>query len=147
MTQSTLPVRSGDPDTFYAAAVKAALGASRVRPVVLDIVRDHGPLTHDEIIRAYPTKVVMEPKTPCSSESGIRTRLKELAHQGLVAVDEEEGVSNFGNAAKKWIAVNPDDPSFVFDLDAMAAYFEDEDIVPFMAADLEDDAASTPKED
>lgn len=147
MTQSTLPVRSGDPDTYYPAAVKAALGASRVRPVVLDIVRDHGPLTHDEIIRAYHMMVVMEPETPRSSESGIRTRLKELAHQGLVAVDEEEGVSSFGNAAKKWIAVNPDDPSFVFDPDAMAAYFEDEDIVPFTAADLEDDAASTPMED
>lgn len=145
MTQSTLPARSSDPDTSYAAAVKAALGASRVRPVVLAIVRDHGPLTHDEIIRAYHNKVVMEPETPRSSESGIRTRLKELAHEGLVAVDDD--VSNFGNAAKKWIAVDPDDPSFVFDPDAMAAYFEEEDIVPFTAADLEDDAASTLKED
>lgn len=131
MSQSTLPVRTADPSTSYEAAVKAALGASRVRPVVLEIIRNQGPLTHDELIRAYHSRVVMSPETPRSSESGIRTRLKELVHQGLVAAHEEGGVSNFGNAAKKWIAVGPDDPRFVYDPDAMAAYIEDEDLVWF----------------
>lgn len=140
MSQSVLPVRSSDPDTSYEAAVKAALGASRVRPVVLDIIREQGPLTHDELIAAYHMKVVMEPDTPRSSESGIRTRLKELAHEGLVAADEEDGFSNFGNAAKRWVAVDPDDPSFVYDPDAIAAYIDDEDIVGFGGL-LDDEAA------
>lgn len=132
MSQSTLPVRTGDPSTSYEAALKAAMGSSRVRPVVLDLVKEYGPLTHDELIAAYNMKVVVEPGTPRSSESGIRTRLKELQHQGFVAPDDELGHSKFGNSAKRWVAVDPDDPSFVYDPDAMASYFDDEDIVGFL---------------
>lgn len=132
MSQSTLPVRSTDPETSYAAAVKAALGASRVRPIVLDIVREKGPLTHDELIAAYHDRVVTSlGEVPRSSDSGVRTRLKELAHQGLVTVADIDGFSNYGNAAKRWVVVDPDDPSFVYDPDAIAAYIDDEDIVGF----------------
>ncbi|MFI9629247.1 hypothetical protein [Streptomyces sp. NPDC052042] len=130
MSPSALPVRTDDSDTSYATTVKATLGASRVRPVVLDLVRENEPLTHDELIAAYNMKVVMEPDTPRSSESGIRTRLKELAHQGLVALHDEKGVSRFGNAAKKWVAVDPDDPSFADDPDAVAPYIEDDTFLP-----------------
>lgn len=131
MSQSVLPVRAGDPSTSYEAALKAAMGSSRVRPVILELVKEYGPLTHDELIEAYNMKVVVEPDTPRSSESGIRTRLKELQQQGLVAAADELGHSRFGNAAKRWVAVEPDDPSFAHDLDAMVSYFDDEDYVGF----------------
>lgn len=109
MTHDNLPVRDGDPETSYAAALKAAVGASKVRPVVLDLVRELGPLTHDELIHAYNRRRVMTPDTPPASESGIRTRLKELTRAGFVEADSELGISNFNNAAKRWIAVDPDD--------------------------------------
>lgn len=106
MSQATLPVRHTDPDTSYEAAVKAAVGASKVRPVVLEIVREHGPLTHDEVIGHYNRLLVINPDTPRASESGIRTRLTELRKRGLIAEDPERGHSKFGNSAKRWIAVN-----------------------------------------
>ncbi|WP_424863016.1 hypothetical protein [Streptomyces sp. MMS24-I29] len=84
MSPSVLPVRTDDPDTFYAAAV--------------------------------------------NSESGIRTRLKELTHQGLVALHDEKDVSAFGNAAEKWVAVDSGDPSFAYAPDA--PYIEDDIFLP-----------------
>lgn len=129
MSQTTLPVRSGDPDTSYAAALKAVLGASKVRPVVLELISQKGPLTHDALISAYNFKVVSEPDTPRSSESGIRTRLKELVHAGLVVADEAKGRSNYGNRATQWVAVDPDDPRFDAQLVADAAGIGPDDVV------------------
>lgn len=103
-----LAVRADDPDTSYEAAMKAALGASKVRPVVLDLVREDGPLTHDELINWYRRLLAFEEGTPRASDSGIRTRLRELVKAGLIVEDAEEGHSLFGNRAKRWIAVDPD---------------------------------------
>lgn len=123
MSQSTLipepeiehiPARSGDPITSFAAGFRAVLGASKVRPVVLDILTQHGPMTHDELIAAYNTRVVLDPDTPRSSESGIRTRLSELRRFGLVEAMEDLSKSNFGNAAQLWVAVEPDDAMFAY---------------------------------
>lgn len=75
----SLPVRTDDPDTTYASALKAAMGASRLRPVVPALLQAHGPATHDELIAAYHRKVVLEPDTPRARESGIRIRLQESA--------------------------------------------------------------------
>lgn len=115
MSNDRLPVRSNDPDTSYAAALKATMGASKVRPVVLDVLRENGPLTHDGLIGAYNTRIVMDPDTPRASESGIRTRLKELVNAGFVLEDEEKGRSNFGNAATRWVAIDDgDDAPFLY---------------------------------
>ena len=102
-----LAVRADDPDTSYEAAMKPALGASKVRPVVLDLVREHGPLTHDELINWYRRLLAFEEGTPRASDSGIRTWLRELVKAGLIVEDAEEGHSLFGNRAKRWIAVDP----------------------------------------
>lgn len=121
MSTDTLPVRSTDPDTSYAAAAKAAMGASKIRPIVYEILCEKGPLTHDELIGEYHSLVVREPDTPRASDSGIRTRLTELRKARLVVEHEEKGHSNFGNAAKKWLAVR-----LVTDLDpAELPYLED----------------------
>lgn len=82
--------------------MKATMGASRVRPVVLELVREHGPITHDELIGLYHRQIVLDQTTPKASESGIRTRLRELVQAGLVVRDTEEGRSTFGNRAKRW---------------------------------------------
>lgn len=142
MSQPTLPTRSTDPDTSRAAAEKAAPRAPIIRDVVLEIIREEGPMTHDELIGAYNMRVVMDPDTPRASESGIRTRLSELKRARLVTQDAEDGLSNFGNVAKRWVAVDPDDQSMRYDPDAMVSYFEDGDIVGF-----EDDSAAGTADD
>jgi hypothetical protein len=109
-----IPARSGDPITSFAAGVRAIMGASKVRPVVLELVTDHGPMTHDDVIAAYHTKVVLDPDTPRSSDSGIRTRLSELTRFGLVEAAEDLSKSNYGNAAKQWVAVPQDDAMFAY---------------------------------
>lgn len=102
-----LPVRSSDPSTSYAAALKAVTGRSKIRPVVLAIVRGHGPMTHDQLITEYDNLVRLDPDTPHASHSGLRTRLKELQQAGLVKLAPGHGKSTFGNAAKLWEAVDP----------------------------------------
>lgn len=132
MSQATLPVRNDDPETSYAAAVRAAVraavGASKVRPVVLALVREHGPLTHDELIGQYHRLLIIEPDTPRASESCIRTRRKELVRAGLIAQDPEEGISLFGNRAKRWIAVE----DLAEDVESCALYLEGGDYDDWM---------------
>ena len=124
MSTSTLPVRATDPETSYEAAVKAAMGASSVRPVVLSIVQEHGPLTHDEVIWNYNRLRVVDPATPPSSESGICTRLRELREKGLIEADPVRGQSKFGNKALRWIAVEED---VVVAFAVGAAFYDDSD--------------------
>lgn len=102
-------VRTTDPETSYQAALKAGLGASRIRPVVLEILRERGAMTHDEIISAYHMRMVAEPDTPRSSESGLRTRVKELVAAGLVRRSAEKSTSSFGNPAMAWEAIDRDE--------------------------------------
>lgn len=125
---ATLPTRTGDPSTSFAAAETAAMNAGRIRPVVLEIVREAGPLTHDELIGEYHKRLVLDDATPTASDSGIRTRLRELRYQGLVVESEEKGASLYGNPAKQWVAV--DAPDFVDPgLSAGSAGDTDSDVV------------------
>lgn len=105
------------------------MGASKVRPVVLEIIQEFGPLTHDELIGKYHERIIRDPETPTASDSGIRTRLKELKSAGLVRVSDEKGVSTFGNPAKMWEVVDPDD--VVVLPDPPDAAFGDEDVIDF----------------
>lgn len=104
-TTDTLPTRTSDPSTSFAAAEAAAMNAGNVRPVVLQIIREVGPLTHDELIREYHTRMILDESTPKAADSGIRTRLRELRYQGLVVEAPDKGQSVYGNAAKRWMAV------------------------------------------
>lgn len=109
MSTTQLPVRADDPDTSYAAAIRATMGASKIRPVILDILRQADePMTHDEIIAAYRFRIVTTPDTPRASDSGVRTRLKELVAAGLVYKAPGLGKSAYGNAAVLWMAVDDD---------------------------------------
>lgn len=133
MATDNLPSRGSDPDTSVAAAQTASHHAPIVRDVVLRIMQEDGPLTHDELIGKYHRLVVIEPETPRASDSGIRTRLSELRRAGLIAKDTEEGVSTFGNRAKRWIAVDLDapapQPAAAPDDDPVSAALGEDDIV------------------
>lgn len=108
MAPTTLPVRPDHPDTSHEAAATAAQRAPVIRDVVLRLVRENGPMTHDELIAAYRSLLLAEPDTPRASDSGIRTRLSELVRRGVVTRDETRGYSNFGNSATRWVAVEAD---------------------------------------
>lgn len=110
MSLDTLPVRRNDPDSSYEAAVQAVMRSSKVRPVVLEILRQAGqPMTHDEIIAQYRFRTVTVQDTPKASDSGIRTRTKELVRAGLVRRAHDKGRSIFNNTALRWEAVPEDD--------------------------------------
>lgn len=106
MSDATLPVRATDPDTSVAAAAKATAKAATIRPIVLELVREHGPVTHEELIGHYQFLIITKPGTPRASESGIRTRLNELVKRGLVTRTNEESHSRYGNRAKLWISTD-----------------------------------------
>ncbi|MFB7919283.1 hypothetical protein [Streptomyces sp. NPDC056061] len=53
MCPSVQSAPAGNPGTLC-ATVKASLGSSRVWPAILDIIREQGLLTHDQLIGAYP---------------------------------------------------------------------------------------------
>ena len=109
MSTMNLSVRSTDPDTSYEAAIRDALGASKVRPVIVEILREHDePMTRDEIIAAYRFRMVTVPGTPKASDSGIRTRLKELLRTGVVCRADGRGKSTYGNSAALWELCEPD---------------------------------------
>lgn len=101
--------RSGDPDTSREAGQKALDRAPIIRDVVLELMRDRGPMTHDELIGEYRRRLVLNPLTPQASDSGIRTRCRELRESGLITEHTQEGKSLYGNRAKIWIAVEDDD--------------------------------------
>lgn len=103
MSQSNNPVRKTDPKTSHEAAERARKKAPVIRDVVLRVVREHQPLTHDELIAEYRSLILAEPDTPRASDSGIRTRVSELCRAGCITSDKDDGVSNFGNGAKRWI--------------------------------------------
>lgn len=102
MTTVDITSRRGDPVTSRETGHKAARHAPTVRATVLEIMGESSPLTHDELISTYHTRIMTDSTTPLASESGIRTRLSELAHAGLVEADETMGVSTFGNRARRW---------------------------------------------
>lgn len=107
----------------------------QVRAVVLELLIEKGPMTHDQLIAEYHMRAVLDPDTPRASESGIRTRLSELRRENLVRRHGEDGASNFGNKAKMWIAVDPDAPVQVADPGDVT--ITDEDIVAISSGDTE----------
>jgi hypothetical protein len=107
MSIAHLPARTADPDTSYDAAMKAVQHSKSYRGIVLEIIREHGPLTHDEIIAQFRHRIVMNPGHPRASDQGIRSRVSELKNMGLVREHDQKSTSNYGNASRMWIAVDP----------------------------------------
>lgn len=95
--------RTTDLDTSHRAGDRARERAPIIRTVIMEIMDGSEPLTHDEIIARYRLRMVTDPSTPPASDSGIRTRVSELRKAGLVVLDPTEGLSTYGNRAKRWV--------------------------------------------
>ncbi|WP_264032144.1 hypothetical protein [Cellulosimicrobium sp. SH8] len=104
---STALARRTDPETSHLAAKRAKKHAPTVRACVLTVLTVNGPLTHDELIRAFTRRGVDELDWPHATASSIRTRCHELVDDGLVeVVPDEVGRSANGGKARLWRAVN-----------------------------------------
>lgn len=96
--------RTADPITSHLAEVKAARTAATVRERVLLLIRDHGPVTHDRLVRLHQRHHVDDDWPPATASS-IRTRCSELVRDGLVErVPDALGQSDARHAATLWRA-------------------------------------------
>lgn len=96
----TALARNTDPDTSHAAA--ATIRESRsaaLRRVILNLFRDHGPMTDHDVAFRYDCL----PGASDVSDSGLRTRRAELVADGaLVDTGRREPSPTSGRAAIVW---------------------------------------------
>jgi hypothetical protein len=94
-------VRSREAETSWEAAAISAEAAGSVRDFVLHALALGKPLTDDEIFAMY--RAAGGTRTP----QRVRTAREELTHpkvgDPLVKEHTVIGVSNFGNASRKWV--------------------------------------------
>jgi hypothetical protein len=95
--------RTEDPPTSKAAAKAAHPVSGTLRSYVLAALKAAGPdgLTHEEIVRA------VHAGHPTYSESGVRTRTRELVDAGLVFDSERTRRTARGLASTVWSTVAP----------------------------------------
>lgn len=107
-TDTRTLARATDPATSHAAAAEAVERTRTIRERVALILGAAGPagLTHDEIIGHYRRQAARLGWKP-ASDSGIRTRVRELVAAGAVErVPAEIGRSRYGRASIVWRAVS-----------------------------------------
>jgi uncharacterized protein involved in exopolysaccharide biosynthesis len=99
--------RNTDPGTSHAAAASVQ-DVTRNQEAVLEVLRHHGPQTDEEIVRSYqhPDHPTLQGMLPQQSESGIRTRRRELADMTppLVQDSGEKKELESGRKAIIWVA-------------------------------------------
>lgn len=97
-TLATWPARDRDPSTSH-AAVPSVSKVWQIQARILDILTDHGPLTHNQIRGAYLKR---HGPTPGSSPASIRTRTSELHKTWRVVALDRKGRTASGRAAVRW---------------------------------------------
>lgn len=118
--------RNTDPTTSHAAAEKAGRGSDILRARVARVMESHGDwMTHEEIFQLYSRTAPINGWPFPASESGVRTRVRELFEEGAVQRDEKATVKNAnGNRVHQW------------------RYVADPQERAFLAADRQDDRDS-----
>lgn len=95
---ASMAARLSDPDTSH-AAVPSVSKVWQIQARILNILTDHGPLTHDEIRDHYLT---LHGYGRGSSPTSIRTRTSELHERGGVRALDRAGVTPSGRSATRW---------------------------------------------
>lgn len=75
---------------------------SRVQVAIIGRYAELGPLTDDELVRAYDAARADMPDIPAASPQGLRSRRAELTRRGIVRATTIPGLSNYGRAATVW---------------------------------------------
>ena len=92
--------RSTDPQTSHDAAKKVR-GVSAVHSTILMILWQRGPLTDPQIAEYYYERVA-DGSAPMHSESGLRTRRKELVDMGKISPAAWKEKLSTGRYATVW---------------------------------------------
>jgi len=96
--------RRTDPDTSHQAA-RSVTNLGRTRDLIREILKEHGPQTDENLITLYKNKVLQNDlwkSYKMASDSGIRTRRKELVSLGFVRMIDKEGKTRSGNSSIRW---------------------------------------------
>ena len=97
--------RRTDPGTSHAAADSVRELTDRQR-AVLAILRQHGPLTDEQLVARYTAlQQLHDGAPPQQSPSGIRTRRSELHARGDVIDTGEKATMTTGREAILWDAI------------------------------------------
>ena len=96
----TARARTTDPQTSHDAA-KRVKGVSMVQNTILLILWTGGPMTDLQIAEAYYERVA-DGTAPNQSESGLRTRRKELVDMGKISATGEKRRLDSGRYANVW---------------------------------------------
>lgn len=100
MTTIDPRARITDPETSHAAAAAATSSAGDCRANVLAILLQHPDgLTHEELIEEYRAR-----RYPAHTDSGIRTRCRELYATGQVVRGDVYRKTNTGRQSIVWHA-------------------------------------------
>lgn len=95
--------RRTDPQTSHDAAT--SLGDLREsQRSVLYVLRKFGPSTDERLVENYQAGAALG-RVPRQSESGIRTRRKELTEAGLVRDSGDRAILRSGRSAIIWESV------------------------------------------
>jgi hypothetical protein len=89
--------RRTDPQTSHVAA-KRVTNSAKVREAILELFREFGPMHDEVLIRMYRSKN----SNPAASDSGIRTRRKELKDAGLIRECVKLAETRAGNPCAVW---------------------------------------------
>lgn len=89
--------RRTDPPQSHEAAKRAGTKTAQVRAAIEIVFRESGPMTDEELIRKYRERNL----SPSASDSGIRTRRKELANLGKLRISGD-GQTQAGNPCRVW---------------------------------------------
>lgn len=92
--------RTTDPATSH-EAVPTASKRALLRLRVLEILGEHGPLTHDQIYERYIVR--HEPGTARhTTRQNVRSRTSELEQAYMIRAVDRDGTSPTGRRATRW---------------------------------------------
>lgn len=105
--QDALPTpvaRATDPGTSWAAA-GSVRNQTQVHRFLISLLRQFGPMTDEEIAHRWKHQQV-EWDLPLTSDSGLRTRRKELVDMGVAEATGEERRTKSNRKTKVWRLVD-----------------------------------------
>jgi predicted ArsR family transcriptional regulator len=89
--------------SLEASAAQTDDKIGRVQAVIMAILAEHGPQTHDDLCDRYHERAGRLSSVPNVTDQSVRTRTAELARRGLVRAAEEPGRSHHGYKATRWV--------------------------------------------
>ncbi len=95
-----------------AAAAQSAAKRSIVLSAVLTVIRNHAPISDEQIAEHWEAMRWLDAELPDVSESSLRTRRAEAVRQGLVRDSGRRGTTKRGSSCVLWEAVERGDAAW-----------------------------------